>query len=185
MRRGPAVLLLLVAACGGGDGASGEPDVPVPGRPGARKTAAAARAARRAFDGAPPVIPHDRLGACLACHGEERIEVPGLGLAPKNPHGETPGMGDARCEQCHVFQRTDEVFVASEFEGRPQDLRAGPRAYEGAPAALPHPVFLREDCLACHAGPAAREELRCTHPERTRCLQCHARPGDAPGFMRE
>ena len=32
------------------------------------------------------------------------------------------------------------------------------------------------DCLARHAGPSARQEIRCTHPDRTNCLQCHALP---------
>jgi cytochrome c-type protein NapB len=32
---------------------------------------------------------------------------------------------------------------------------------------------MRENCAACHAGPAAREEIRTSHPERTRCRQCH------------
>ena len=38
---------------------------------------------------------------------------------------------------------------------------------------IPHPLQLRENCLACHGGPAARAELRTTHPERVRCRQCH------------
>jgi cytochrome c-type protein NapB len=32
---------------------------------------------------------------------------------------------------------------------------------------------MRENCAACHTGPAAREEIRTSHPERTRCRQCH------------
>jgi predicted CXXCH cytochrome family protein len=32
---------------------------------------------------------------------------------------------------------------------------------------------MRENCAACHVGPGAREEIITTHPERTRCRQCH------------
>ena len=38
---------------------------------------------------------------------------------------------------------------------------------------IPHPLEGRENCLACHTGPAAREEIRTSHPERERCQQCH------------
>ena len=42
-----------------------------------------------------------------------------------------------------------------------------------APPVMPHSAFMRENCLACHSGPAAREEIRTPHPERPRCGQCH------------
>jgi predicted CXXCH cytochrome family protein len=45
--------------------------------------------------------------------------------------------------------------------------------YDGAPPTIPHKVFMRENCGACHVGPGAREEILTTHPERTRCRQCH------------
>lgn len=149
---------------------------PVPDRPGSFKTTATRRAERRAYDGAPPVIPHAPLGAsCIECHNEHGLAVEGLGYAPPSPHEITRGMGDtARCRQCHVFSRTSEVFVASGFTGMAQDLRRGTRLYDGAPPVIPHPVFMRENCIACHTGPAAREEIRTSHPERTRCRQCHA-----------
>jgi hypothetical protein len=138
------------------------------------------RAARRAYDGAPPVIPHPALGACTNCHSTSARELPGVGIAPPNPHLHTPGLGaGARCEQCHVRPKTAEVFVASTFQGLRQAPRRGDRLFAHAPPVTPHHLFLREDCLACHAGPAAREEILCTHPERTRCQQCHA--GALPG----
>jgi cytochrome c-type protein NapB len=103
------------------------------------------------------------------------MDVPGLGFAPQSPHDLTPGMSAAsRCQQCHVYTTTASLFVESGFDGAPQDLRKGDRLYSGAPPVAPHGEFMRENCLACHAGPAARAELVCTHPERTRCLQCHA-----------
>ncbi len=138
------------------------------------------RAARRAYDGAPPVIPHGNLGAsCVACHSAKGIQFGEMGFAPPMPHETSPGKGPgkfARCTQCHVFKETDEVFVENSFAGLQQDLRRGSRQNPLAPPVMPHPVFMRENCAACHTGPAAREEIRCTHPERGRCNQCHVAP---------
>lgn len=133
------------------------------------------RAERRAFDGAPPVRPHGELGmACTECHNQQGRAVEGLGFAPPSPHALTEGLSAvSNCRQCHVLQKTDEVFVASSFVGLPQDLRPGRVASPGAPPVMPHPRFMRENCLACHAGPAARPEIRTPHPERERCVMCH------------
>jgi cytochrome c-type protein NapB len=186
VKRAAALLAALVlAACGDGGGAASP--VPVPGRPGAAKSSPEARALRRAYDGAPPVVPHADLGAaCLGCHGDRGIAVPDLGFAPPNPHGgsDVPGAL-SRCVQCHVFRRTEGLFRESGFEGLPQDLRRGPRMYPGAPPVIPHGVFMRENCLACHDGPAARESIRTSHPERTRCVQCHVPAVAAGEFARE
>jgi len=176
--------LLLLAACGRGEPAS----VAVPGRPGASKSAALVRAERRAYDGAPPVVPHqDFRMTCTGCHKEDGLSLPDVGFAPPMPHELTRGLSAmSNCRQCHVFQRTFGLFRSSTFAGLRQDLRRGRRFHDFAPPVLPHPVFMRENCLACHTGPAAREEIRCSHPERPRCLQCHvprqtteefARPG--------
>jgi cytochrome c-type protein NapB len=152
--------------------------VGVPGRTDQYKTQARLRAERRAYDGAPPVIPHATFNmSCIACHTDQGMFVPNVGYAPATPHLETPGLSRAsNCRQCHVFRDTEAVWVPSGFEGRPQDLRRGPRMYPHAPPVIPHAVFMREACAACHTGPAAREETRCTHPERLRCAQCHV-PG--------
>jgi cytochrome c-type protein NapB len=167
-----ALAATLFAACSepGNDG-----KVAVPGHPGAVKTSAALRAERRAYDGAPPVVPHGAIGSCLNCHKPGGMDVPGLGFAPPNPHLATSeASGEfARCNQCHVHRESDALFAASEFAGFRQDLRKGTRAHELAPPVIPHDLYLRRDCQACHTGPAAREELRCPHPERTRCTQCH------------
>ena len=58
------------------------------------------------------------------------------------------------------------------FEGY-EVLIAGDRATAGAPPRIPHRLLMRENCVACHDGPAAREEIRTDHPERDRCRQCH------------
>ena len=164
-------LLALSAACTG----SGEESVSVPGRSGASKTTAAVRAERRAYDGAPPVVAHENLGSeCAECHDAEGMAIDGLGFAPPSPHATTAGMSAiSRCTQCHVFSVTDEVFTANSFAGLRQDLRSGARLNALAPPTLPHKDFMRENCAACHSGPAAREEIRTTHPERVRCTQCH------------
>jgi cytochrome c-type protein NapB len=132
------------------------------------------------------VIPHDRLGAaCTSCHNPRGVEVAGLGFAPPSPHEWTDGLSaTSRCEQCHVFQITAEVFAINEFSGLRQDLRRGGRLHPGAPPVMPHPAFMRENCRACHTGPAARAEIVCDHPERLRCPQCHVEEVTAGVFAR-
>lgn len=134
------------------------------------------RSTRRAYDGAPPVIPHQPLGAaCQTCHTDAPREVPGVGLALPNPHLKTVGLGDySRCQQCHVFQTVTTELVSNQFTPLLQTARRGERLYPGAPPVIPHPVFMREDCVICHSGSASRPEIRCTHPERLNCRQCHA-----------
>lgn len=161
-------MALLTLGCG-------DDTVPVPDRAGAVKSSAAVRAARRAYDGAPPIIPHDDFGMrCGACHDSRGQSVPEIGFAPASPHEGTPMAGaTARCRQCHVFSTREGLFVASEFDGLEQDLLAGARATPGAPPTIPHRILMRENCAACHTGPAAREQIRTSHPERSRCRQCH------------
>ncbi len=170
---GASALLLLLAAC-----------TPPAGDAGASKTAALERAERRAYDGAPPVIAHQDFGmTCTECHDLEGMEVEDVGFAPPSPHavphspasgGTTLGMSAfSRCRQCHVFSAADDVFKANAFAGLEQDLRRGARLNPFAPPTLPHKAFMRENCVACHSGPAAREEIRTDHPERPRCRQCH------------
>lgn len=149
--------------------------VGVPGAGGALKTSALERAERRAFDGAPPVIPHVNFGmTCIQCHNLEGMEVEDVGFAPPSPHETTQGMSQfSRCRQCHVFSVADDEFKGNTFAGLRQDLRRGARLNPFAPPTLPHSTFMRENCVACHSGPAAREEIRTDHPERPRCQQCH------------
>lgn len=178
-----AALTALLPACGGDEPGAG---VPVPDREGALKSTPAERASRRAYDGAPPVVPHGEMGvACTECHDETGLAVAGLGFAPPMPHGRTLGLSEeSRCRQCHASRATDDVFRPSTFAGLAQDLRPGARGHDEAPPVLPHPVFLRENCAACHSGPAAREEIRTAHPERSNCRQCHAEATVATAFAR-
>lgn len=149
--------------------------VEVPGAEGDLKSAAVVRAERRLYDGAPPVIPHADFGAdCSACHDSKGISLAGVGYAPASPHDATSAASSTlRCRQCHVFSTTDDLFVASDFVGLQQDLRVGGRLNPISPPTIPHRILMRENCVACHSGPAAREEIRTTHPERVRCRQCH------------
>ena len=85
----PLAAAALVAA---GCAESGK--VPVPDREGALKSTAAVRAERRAYDGAPPTIPHESFGAsCSACHDERGQSVRGVGFARAGPCG----AGSATC----------------------------------------------------------------------------------------
>lgn len=167
-------LAVLVASCGQRGGRSDE--VSVPGAAGATKSTASVRAERRAYNGAPPTIPHTTLGAaCSECHNADGIAVEKLGFAPPSPHSASDARF-IRCLQCHV--RSDPAkrvkpIAASRFAGLRQGLRRGTRAHPLAPPRMPHAALLRENCLACHWGPAAREEIRTPHPERVRCRQCH------------
>ena len=170
--RGTSLTLLLVlafTACSAGD------TVDVPDRPGAVKTAAAERAERRLFDGAPPVVPHEDFAIeCVECHDMQGMDVTDVGFAPPSPHEETRGMSAiSRCVQCHVYSGEARPMVANSFVGLRQDLRLGARLNDIAPPTIPHKTFMRENCVACHSGPAAREEVRTDHPERARCRQCH------------
>lgn len=154
-QRSPAALVLALALCGC-----------------AASDATTDRSARRSYDGAPPTIPHELFGIdCVECHARRSVTVEGHGPSPIMPH--TEGGKFTNCKQCHVPVLTESVFRASRFEPLTQDLRRGSRAHPGAPPVIPHKVFMRENCLACHAGPGSRAEIRTTHPERTRCMQCH------------
>lgn len=175
-RRGPNADLYAEAF----DGLTGAvPSRTQPVELGDRDEAVAARAERRAYDGAPPTIPHavEQRGAptCLACH----------------EHGARIGDRVARamshelhtsCVQCHVVAadprpvpRVDRA-VPNDFVGLASS-GAGPRAWQGAPPQMPHGTAMRENCISCH-GPAGHPGLRTTHPERDNCLQCHTAAAD-------
>jgi cytochrome c-type protein NapB len=127
----------------------------------------------RAYIGAPPVVPHavddQSFGgnSCLQCH-ETGDYVPKLeAYAPIVPHPEL-----INCNQCHVAVKTDELFMESDWQtvDTPQ---LGQSALLGSPPPIPHDFQLRDNCLSCHAAPAAPAEIRVSHPERENCVQCH------------
>lgn len=135
--------------------------------------ALAERAERRAFNGAPPTIPHavDAVSsaACLGCHGTG-VDIAGRVARP------IPHAPYENCQQCHAAEldtfESLPPFAESVFVGLPAPFE-GTRAWIGAPPVIPHSSQMREECLGCH-GPLGREGLRTSHPERKVCTQCHA-----------
>jgi nitrate reductase (cytochrome), electron transfer subunit len=137
------------------------------------QAALAFRAERRAYDGAPPVVPHpiDELSAqsCIVCHGAGMI-VAGK-IAPVLSH---PFL--ASCTQCHISTfhpgaKVAATTVANTFEGY-RGPALGSRAWTGAPPTIPHATFMHDSCSSCH-GLTGRPGLRTPHPQRKSCTQCH------------
>lgn len=141
--------------------------------PGQKEQALARRNINRAFNGAPPTIPHpiDPMStqSCVACHADghktESLRI------PKMSHTYM-----TNCTQCHIEQTPQHIpaslFRPNSFVGLPAP-NGGPRAFEGAPPQIPHSTWMRTDCISCH-GPTGLQGLRSTHPWRTSCQQCHA-----------
>jgi cytochrome c-type protein NapB len=131
--------------------------------------------ARRAYSGAPPVIPHqdfDAKGmggkACLSCHSDGAF-VPFLkAYAPVVPHPEM-----TNCKSCHVFDDKVAAWQGSSFAPLAPPTIGG-SAMPGSPPPIPHTLDMRNNCLSCHGGPSAVNEIRTSHPERVNCRQCHA-----------
>jgi nitrate reductase (cytochrome), electron transfer subunit len=135
------------------------------------------RAELRAYDGAPPTIPHaiDQHGApaCLSCH-ENGLSVNGKVARPLSHALFTS------CTQCHVTREgpmavsepwPQQVSEHSIFVGlRPP--QHGARAYLAAPPQLPHRSFMRERCASCHG--LWSKGIATSHPARQSCTQCHA-----------
>lgn len=148
-----------------------------------RETAYRSRLDNRAYDGAPPTIPHpiNNIGVpeCAACH------VTGMRVDDRVAQ---PMSHDflTSCTQCHV--PTGQTFGGRPSEGALVHVqsvggenlfgghmwpRQGTRAWIGAPPTVPHPTWMRQNCDSCH-GVAGRYGLRTPHPERQSCEQCHA-----------
>ena len=154
-----------------------QPDVfvPVVQRDEDRDRVLARRAARRAYDGAPPTIPHaiDQLAvpACLQCH-ERGAKIADL-VAPEMSH-----QVYGSCVQCHVVAAEPRPGVAtppapeSTFVGLAAP-RGGERAWPGAPPTIPHTTWMRDRCESCH-GVFGGIGMKTTHPWRQSCTQCHA-----------
>jgi cytochrome c-type protein NapB len=139
----------------------------------ARAASIELRASRRAFDGAPPVMPHsavfgDGTKVCLDCHSEGMT----IGKRVAHPMSHPPL---ANCVQCHV-ESTNRMFPAAldpvnTFEGLPS-AGPGPRWTPVAPPQVPHDITMRTHCLSCH-GEYGYPGIRTEHPMRANCVQCH------------
>lgn len=142
----------------------------------ARSEALARRGERRAYEGAPPTVPHPiDQGAypnCTACHAEGMV-LAGR-TAPAMPHA-----AYASCTQCHVVSTRPMPGeplaggppVDNTFQGL-EPPQGGERAWPGAPPTIPHRTLMRERCDSCHGVLSAG--IRSSHPWRQSCQQCHA-----------
>lgn len=135
---------------------------------------------RRAFPGAPPVIPHPLVSEkgiggndCLQCHKNGGFVPKFEAYAPVTPHPEM-----LNCKQCHVPAAAVGNFKMTNWE-KFDHPEIGNQALIGSPPVIPHGLQMRENCLACHAGPAAPKEIRVSHPSRVNCRQCHVPVEDA------
>ncbi len=130
--------------------------------------------ARRAYPGAPPMIPHlvtndASYGArtCTRCHTRNRYVPRFDAYTPLTPHPEL-----LSCRSCHVPAAAGELFVETDWiTPEPPVLEGG--ILDGSPPAIPHSLEFRNNCVACHAGPGSVPEIRSNHPERVNCRQCH------------
>ncbi len=129
---------------------------------------------RRAYDGAPPIIPHEISdegsfggNTCLKCH-ENGGFVPKFNTyAPVTPHPQL-----ISCRQCHVPVYDKNLFKATNWKSiDPPAINRS--AMTGSPPQIPHELQMRENCLACHGGPGSVKEIRTPHPDRVNCRQCH------------
>ena len=106
---------------------------------------------------------------CLQCHENggyvERFQA----YAPVTPHPDF-----INCLQCHVPKNSNQLFKNTNWN-KIEGTEIHQSALTGSPPIIPHTLQLRENCLACHAGPSAIKQIRVTHPERVNCLQCHAK----------
>ena len=140
----------------------------------------AKREARRAYDGAPPIVPHpiaqDNAASCLQCHAEATLI--GNVVAPAISH---PNY--TSCTQCHVSEKgLGSIWITPEFdlhtgnqfqgEHQPKPVE---KAYANSPATIPHTLHMRQNCMSCH-GELGTNPIRTSHPERQSCTQCHV-PG--------
>ena len=135
--------------------------------------ALAIRESNRAFNGAPPTVPHpiDQFSnqSCMVCHGVG-LSLESLRI-PKMSHQYLEN-----CTQCHVEAMSRDLpereFSGTTFVGLPAPT-GGPRAFPNAPPQIPHSTWMRSSCMSCH-GPTGQFGIRTTHPWRSNCQQCHA-----------
>lgn len=156
----------------------------------------------RAFPGSPPRIPHPltaeefRTDGCRTCHERGGYSTRFSAYVPLTPHPER-GI----CLQCHVG--VDSVVGTADPGADPNSRCSLCHAANGgppqpgasltwattvwpvlprvtpdqSPPPIPHDLQFRENCVACHSGPAAVMEVRTKHAVRANCRQCHVALG--------
>lgn len=129
----------------------------------------------RQYPGSPPRIPHPvdvsfsgNETDCLSCHEKGGFSQEFGKFVPVTPHPE-----NTLCYQCHAPVQTADLFVGTNWQSI-QPPRLGQSFLSSSPPPVPHSLQLRENCLACHTGPGAVEEIRVNHAGRGDCRQCHA-----------
>ena len=174
MRIPTPILALLCAAALLPQGCQGREPTPASQNPFLTQHLLSERDLNRAFEGAPPVIPHgvDDLGRenCMACHADGSAVSPTSGRpAPVTPHPTR-----MNCVQCHVQRLASDVFTVSAFEPLRQNVGARPVLSQPlAPPYIPHRMQDREDCVGCHLNVTVPAAIRPEHGMRTNCTQCH------------
>jgi nitrate reductase (cytochrome), electron transfer subunit len=145
-----------------------------------RAAVRARRGERRAFDGAPPIVPHAidqrQAASCLSCHGQPTL----IGSVAVAQISHPPYQN---CLQCHAAGAGPAPGWASPV--RPPTLQlasndfvgvtpptATQRAFDEAPPVISHPLWMRENCMSCH-GAGGSSAVRPDHGGRQSCLQCH------------
>jgi cytochrome c-type protein NapB len=145
----------------------------------ARRAALARREERRAYDGAPPTVPHPIAERgqlpCLTCHQ--------MGFQLEAAHASAISHETLlQCTQCHVSSVGPFPPDMTRVEGRVGDVNffiglaatpQGTRAWFGAPPTIPHTTWMRSQCASCHAL-QGHQGIQTSHPERQSCVQCHA-----------
>lgn len=132
------------------------------------------RAGLRAYEGAPPVIPHPvgelKYQTCRACHAQGLRA--GEQVARMASHAHL-----TNCTQCHVEAAGlflgDDPVPANSFPGLRASGYGSTRAWAGAPPVIPHTTFMRTNCVSCH-GEHGYDGWKPDHLDRTNCVQCHA-----------
>jgi cytochrome c-type protein NapB len=132
------------------------------------------RASIRAYEGAPPVIPHPiadlNIQTCRACHAQ------GLRAGDKVARMVSHTYL-VNCTQCHVEAAGPllgaDASSSNSFVGLRSSGYGGMRAWAGAPPVMPHTTFMRTNCVSCH-GEHGYDGWRPDHLSRTNCVQCHA-----------
>lgn len=129
---------------------------------------------RRAYPGAPPVIPHpaedessENSQNCLSCHRTGAYVSSFERFAPTCPHPEY-----ASCRQCHVAVISTQKFRSTDWQKIPYPS-INQEKILGGPPPIPHHLRERENCVACHGSNSSIEAIRTSHPERVHCQQCH------------
>ena len=133
--------------------------------------ALAEREQLRAFNGAPPTIPHpiDQISSesCMVCHAEG-------GRTKSLRIGKMPHPYYANCTQCHVESNRlyRQASAYGEKEVAETSAPYGTSDRPASPPQIPHSTWMRSTCLSCH-GFTGNRGLQTTHPWRQNCLQCH------------